>query len=177
MIFKETKLKGAYVIELEPIEDVRGFFARTFCRKEFEEHGLNSRIVQCNISYNRHKGTLRGMHYQLAPFSEAKLVTCLAGSIYDVIIDLRAESPTYRQWLAVELSARRPRPMVYVPENFAHGFQTLADDTEVFYQMSESYHPDSARGLRWDDPAVNIEWPAAQRIVSEKDQSYRDFVR
>ena len=177
MIFTETRLKGAYLIELEPIEDERGFFARTFCREEYEKHGLNPRVVQCNTSYNRHKSTLRGMHYQLAPFSEAKLVSCLAGSIYDVIIDLRAESPTYGEWLALELTSRRPRPMLYVPENFAHGFQTLADDTEVFYQMSAPYHPESARGLRWDDAALNIVWPAGNRIVSQRDQSFPDFIR
>jgi dTDP-4-dehydrorhamnose 3,5-epimerase len=177
MIFQETKLKGAYIIEVEPIKDERGFFARTFCREEFQKHGLNPCVVQCNISYNRHKGTLRGMHYQSAPFSEAKLVTCLVGSIYDVIIDLRAESPTYGEWLAVELSARHPRHMVYVPENFAHGFQTLADDTEVFYQMSETYHPEAARGVRWNDPAFGIAWPAGNRIVSKKDQSFPNFVQ
>lgn len=175
MIFEGTQLKGAFIIKLEPLEDERGFFARTFCPEEFEKHGLNTRVVQCNVSYNRKKGTLRGMHYQLAPHSEAKLVTCVAGSIYDVIIDLRPESPTYCKWLAVELSACHPRSMLYIPENFAHGFQTLADDTEVFYQMSEFYHPNSARGLRWDDPGFNIEWPAAKRIVSEKDQSFPDF--
>ena len=177
MIFRETKLKGAYVIELEPLEDERGFFARTFCREEYDKHGLNPRVVQCNTSYNRHKGTLRGMHYQLAPLSEAKLVTCLAGSIYDVIIDLRTESPSYGEWLAVELTSRRPRPMLYVPENFAHGFQTLADDTEVFYQMSAPYRPESARGLRWDDAALNIMWPAGNPIVSQRDQSFPDFIR
>jgi dTDP-4-dehydrorhamnose 3,5-epimerase len=177
MIFQEVKLKGAYIIELEPIEDERGFFARTFCRKEFEKHGLNPALVQCNVSYNRRKGTLRGMHYQVAPFSEAKVVTCLSGSIYDVIIDLRIESPSYREWLAIELTARRPRRMLYVPESFAHGFQTLENDTEVFYQMSESYHPDSARGFRWNDPAFNVEWPAGDRIVSRRDQSFPDFVR
>ena len=177
MIFRETKLKGAYVIELEPLEDERGFFARTFCREEYDKHGLNPRVVQCNTSYNRHKGTLRGMHYQLAPLSEAKLVTCLAGSIYDVIIDLRTESPSYGEWLAVELTSRRPRPMLYVPENFAHGFQTLADDTEVFYQMSAPYRPESARGLRWDDAALNIVWPAGNRIVSQRYKSFPYFIR
>jgi dTDP-4-dehydrorhamnose 3,5-epimerase len=177
MIFKETKLKGAYVIELEPIEDERGFFARTFCCEEFKKHGLNPRLAQCNISYNTYKGTLRGMHYQLAPFSEAKLVTCLAGSIYNVIVDLREESPTYGKWLGLELSARRPRPMLYVPERFANGFQTLADDTEVFYQMSRPYHPESARGLRWDDPFFDMVWPAGNRIVSQRDQSFPDFGR
>ncbi|HJZ13556.1 MAG TPA: dTDP-4-dehydrorhamnose 3,5-epimerase [Acidobacteriota bacterium] len=177
MIFKETRLKGVYIIEVERLQDERGFFVRTFCREEFEKHGLNIRVVQCNVSYNRKKGTLRGMHYQLAPYSEAKLVTCVAGSIYDVVSDLRPESPTYCKWLAIELSACPPRSMLYIPENFAHGFQTLADDTEVFYQMSESYHPDSARGLRWDDPAFDIAWPAGNRIVSQRDQSFPDFVR
>lgn len=177
MIFTETRLKGAFIIQSEPREDERGFFARTFCAEEFAQHGLNPRVVQCNVSYSRKKGTLRGMHYQVAPFTEAKLVTCLAGSIYDVIIDLRPESPTYRRWLAVELSARHPRSMFYIPENFANGFQTLADDTEVFYQMSQFYHPDSARGVRCNDPAFAIEWPVDERIISAKDQSFPDFVR
>jgi dTDP-4-dehydrorhamnose 3,5-epimerase len=176
MLFKETKLRGAYLIELEPAADERGDFARTYCSEEFERHGLNPRVVQCNVSYNRSKGTLRGLHYQVAPFSEAKLVTCIAGSIYDVIVDLQPDSPTYSEWFAVELNARHPRSMLYIPENFAHGFQTLEDDTEVFYQMSESYHPDSARGLRWNDPAFNIHWPLDQRIISERDRSFPDFV-
>jgi dTDP-4-dehydrorhamnose 3,5-epimerase len=177
MIFTETRLKGAFIIQLEPREDERGFFARTFCAEEFAQHGLNPRVVQCNVSYSRKKGTLRGMHYQVAPFTEAKLVTCLAGSIYDVIIDLRPESSTYCRWLAVELSARHPRSTLYVPAYFAHGFQTLADDTEVFYQMSEFYHPDSARGVRWNDPAFAIHWPEDDRIISGKDQALPDFVR
>jgi dTDP-4-dehydrorhamnose 3,5-epimerase len=177
MIFEETKLKGVFFIKSEPLEDERGWFARTFCQKEFEDHGLNPRLVQCNVSYNRKKGTLRGMHYQSTPHCEAKLVTCVAGSIYDVVIDLRPGSPTYCQWQSIELNASYPRMMLYIPENFAHGFQTLADGTEVVYQMSEFYHPDSARGLRWNDPVFKIQWPAAKRIVSEKDQSYADFVR
>jgi len=175
VIFNETKLKGAYIIEVEPLEDDRGFFARMFCRKEFEKHGLNFLVAQCNISQNRKKGTLRGMHYQVAPHAEAKLVTCLAGSIYDVIIDLRADSATYRQWLAVELSGNGRHSMLYVPEGFAHGFQTLEDDSEVFYQMSEFYSPPSGRGVRWDDPAFAVRWPEGPRILSERDKTYPDF--
>lgn len=180
MIFKETKLKGTYVIELEPLEDERGFFARSFCQKEFEEHGLNPRVVQCNISYNRKKGTLRGMHYQVAPYEEAKLVSCIRGAIYDVIIDLRPNSPTYCQWFAVELTAytslpTAPYKMLYTPEAFAHGFQTLEDNTVVFYQMSEFYHSECARGVRWDDPAFGIRWPLSNRVISKKDLSYPDY--
>lgn len=175
MIFKEIKLKGAYLIDLECSEDERGYFARTFCRKEFEEHGLNFSVAQCNNSYNRKKGTLRGMHYQVAPYGEAKLVICVAGSIFDVIIDLRADSATHRQWVAVELSGHGRRSMLYIPEGFAHGFQTLEDHSEVFYQMSEFYAPQSARGIRWDDPAFGIRWPEAPRILSERDKTYPDF--
>lgn len=175
MIFNETKLKGAYIIEVEPFEDERGSFARTFCREEFETHGLNSFVAQCNISHNRKKGTLRGMHYQIAPHAEAKLVTCVAGSIYDVIIDLRPDSITYCHWLAVELSARGRRSLIYIPEGFAHGFQTLQDDTEVFYQMSHSYVSKAARGVRWDDPAFAIDWPDGPRTLSDRDNNYPDF--
>ena len=180
MIFTETKLKGAYVVELEPLQDERGFFARSFCQNEFEEHGLNPRIVQCNISYNKKKGTLRGMHYQAAPHEEAKIVSCIRGAIYDVIIDLRQNSPTHCQWFAVELTAHSspltaPYKMLYIPEGFAHGFQTLEDNTVVFYQMSEFYHPECARGVRWDDPAFGIEWPLPNPILSAKDLSYPDF--
>lgn len=175
MIFTETRLKGAYLIDIESSDDERGYFARTFCRKEFEEHGLNSSVAQCNISYNRNKGTLRGMHYQAAPFAEAKLVTCLAGSIYDVIIDLRADSTTYCQWFAVELSGHGRRSMLYIPEGFAHGFLTLEDHAEVFYQMSELYAPESSRGIRWDDPAFAVRWPVAPRMLSERDKTYPDF--
>src|SRR5688500_11400400 len=142
MIFTETDLKGAYIIEPEKLEDERGFFARTWCAREFEEHGLNPRLAQCNISYNHKKGTLRGMHFQAKPYEEAKLVRCTIGAIYDVIIDLRPQSPTYTQWTAVELTADNHR-MLYVPEGFAHGFQTLMDQTEVFYQMSNLYNPQS----------------------------------
>ncbi|NOR47281.1 MAG: dTDP-4-dehydrorhamnose 3,5-epimerase [Methanosarcinaceae archaeon] len=171
MRFTETRLKGAFIIELERLEDERGFFARTFCQKEFEAHGLNPRLVQCNISYNKHKGTLRGMHYQAAPMAEAKLVSCTRGAIYDVIIDLRPESPTYCQWIADELNTEN-RMMIYIPEGFAHGFQTLEDDTEVFYHMSEFFSPEHARGVRWDDPMFGIEWPLDTKIISEKDKNY-----
>ncbi len=176
MKFMETKLKGAYIIEPERLEDERGFFARTFCQKEFEANGLNTRLVQCSISYNKRKGTLRGMHYQVAPMAEAKLVRCTRRAIYDVIIDLRQESSTYCKWAAMELTADN-RLMVYIPEGFAHGFQTLEDDTEVFYQMSELYAPEYARGVRWDDPAFGIEWPLFKKIVSNKDCKYLDFQR
>ena len=180
MIFKETKLKGAYIIELEPMEDERGFFARSFCQKEFQEHGLNFNIAQCNISYNKKKGTLRGMHYQAVPCQEAKIVSCIKGAVYDVAIDLRPDSPTYCQWFAVELTAHSlllsaPYKILYVPEGFAHGFQALNDDTEVFYQMSQFYNPESARGLRWDDPAFGIKWPLVEKIISEKDSNYQNF--
>jgi len=171
MIFVETKLKGAYLIELEPIADERGFFARSWCQQEFEVHGLNQNMVQCNISFNKKKGTMRGMHYQVAPHEEAKLVRCTKGAIYDVIIDLRPNSSTFKQWIAVELTAENYK-MLYIPEGFAHGFQSLADNTEVFYQMSAFFHPESARGIRWDDPAFKIEWPENEQIISEKDLQY-----
>ena len=175
MIFKEAKLQGAYIIQVEPFEDHRGSFARTFCREEFETRGLNSAVAQCNVSHNRRKGTVRGMHYQIAPHAEAKLVTCIVGSIYDVIVDLRPHSITYCQWIAVELSARHPRKLLYIPEGFAHGFQTLEDDTEVFYQMSQAYVPEAARGARWNDPAFAIRWPDGPRTISVRDQKYSDF--
>lgn len=171
MKFTETKLVDAYVIELERLEDERGFFARSFCQREFAERGLNPCIAQCNISFNKKKGTLRGMHYQAAPYTEAKLVSCISGAIYDVIIDLRHDSPTYCQWFAVELLAESGK-MLYAPAGFAHGFQTLTDNTTVFYQMSEFYHPQYAKGVRWDDPKFGIEWVNPNRIISEKDQTF-----
>ncbi len=174
MKFVETKLKGAFIIELEGFDDERGFFARTFCQKEFEAHGLSPTLVQCSISFNKKTGSLRGMHYQVAPYEEAKLVRCTRGAIYDVIIDLRPESSTFKQWIAVELTAENHR-MLYVPEGSGHGFQTLEDNTEVFYQMSEFYHPECARGVRWDDPAFEIKWPISNRILSDRDCSYPDF--
>jgi dTDP-4-dehydrorhamnose 3,5-epimerase len=174
MQFSETKLKGAYIIEIERIEDERGFFARTWCKKVFEEQGLNSNLVQCNLSFNVKRGTLRGMHYQIAPHEEDKLVSCISGSIYDVIIDLRENSPTFCKWQAIELTAVN-RLMLYIPKGFAHGFQTLQDDTCVFYQMSEFYYPESAKGLRWNDPAFSIMWPNEEMIISDKDCSYSNF--
>ncbi len=176
MIFTETKLKGAFIIDIEPREDERGFFARSWCEDEFQKHGLNPRLVQCNISFNKKRGTLRGMHYQIAPFAEAKVVRCTMGAMYDVIIDLRPNSATFKQWLAVELTAENHRALC-IPEDFAHGFQTLVDNVEVFYQMSEFYHPECARGARWNDPAFGIEWRASQFIISNQDREYPDFLK
>jgi dTDP-4-dehydrorhamnose 3,5-epimerase len=171
MIFTETKLKGAYVIDLVKHEDERGFFARAWCADEFEKYGLNQRVVQCNISFNKKRGTLRGMHYQAAPYEEAKLVRCTRGALYDVIIDLRSDSPTFKEWFSVELTAQNHRAL-YVPEGLAHGFQTLVANTEVFYQMSEFFHPECARGVRWDDPAFGIVWPIRKPIISDKDAEF-----
>lgn len=174
MKFLPTKLAGVWILEMERHEDGRGFFARSWCRREFEEHGLDARLVQCNISYNHKKGTLRGMHYQAAPHAEAKLVRCTRGAIYDVTVDLRPASPTHRQWFAAELSAENGRAL-YIPEGFAHGFQTLTDGAEVFYQMSEFYNADAARGVRWDDPAFRIAWPADKRIIAARDAAHPDY--
>jgi dTDP-4-dehydrorhamnose 3,5-epimerase len=174
MIFTETKLQGAFIIHPEKLEDERGFFARTWCQLEFARHGLNTRVAQCGLSFNQHRGTLRGMHYQIAPYEEAKLVQCTKGSIYDVIIDLRPDSQTFTQWVAVELTAKN-RQMIYVPEVFAHGFQTLKDNTAVFYQISEFHAPEYARGVRWNDPAFGINWPEDQRTLSDRDKNYPDF--
>lgn len=171
MNFLETKLQGACVITPERVEDARGFFARAFCRHEFEANGLNPDLVQCNISFNKLKGTLRGMHYQMPPHAEAKLVRCTAGAIYDVIIDLRAASPTFKQWFSKELTADNHQ-MLYIPEGFAHGFLTLADNTEVFYQHSAFYSQDDALGVRFDDPALDIAWPLPAGVISFRDQSY-----
>jgi dTDP-4-dehydrorhamnose 3,5-epimerase len=174
VIFTETRLKGAFVLELEKREDDRGFFARSWCRKEFEAHNLKSAIVQCNVSFNRRKGTLRGMHYQAAPFAEAKLVRCTTGALYDVIIDLRPDSATYKQHIGEVLSAANYK-MLYVPEGFAHGFQTLEDNTEIFYQMSQFYSPDHARGVRYNDPAFDIEWMLDEPVIADRDRNYPDF--
>jgi dTDP-4-dehydrorhamnose 3,5-epimerase len=174
MFFKKTKLGGVVEVHLDRKTDERGFFARSWCRTEFEEAGLDSRLVQCSISYNERRGTLRGMHYQAAPFAEVKLVRCTQGAICDVILDLRAESPTFKQWVAVTLSSEN-RNMVYIPDGCAHGFLTLADDTEIFYQMSEYFHPEVARGVRWDDPAFGIEWPEKVAVISERDRTLPDF--
>jgi len=175
MLFLETKLKGAFTIELQRIEDSRGFFARAFCKREFEQRGLNPAIVQCNVSFNPQKGTLRGMHYQQEPFREVKVVRCIAGAIFDAIVDLRPDSSTYRQWTGVELSAQNGRSL-YVPEGFAHGYLTLTENTEVFYQVSEFYSPGYERGIRWNDPAFRIQWPIEPLIISPKDASHPDFV-
>jgi dTDP-4-dehydrorhamnose 3,5-epimerase len=175
MIFRESRLKDAFIVDIEKMEDDRGFFARTFCEREFEAHGLNRRLVQSSISFNRKTGTLRGMHYQIAPREEAKVVRCTQGAIYDVIIDLRRQSPTFKQWDAVELSSENRR-MIYVPEGFAHGFQTLQDDTEVLYHMTEFYTPEASCGVRWDDPAFEILWPAADRTIAPRDQKYPPFI-
>ena len=174
MKFTETKLKGAYVIEVEPLADERGFFARSWCQKEFAEHGLDPNLVQCNISFNLKKGTLRGMHYQAEPYQEAKLIRCTKGAIYQVVIDIRPDSFTFKQWVAVELTAEN-RKMLYVPKGMASGFQTLMDNTEVFYQMGEFYHPESAKVVRWDNPAFEIEWPIEVKIISDKDNSDQDL--
>ena len=169
LIFTPTPLAKAYVLELERLEDDRGFFARSFCEKEFSEHGLNPRVVQCNVSYNLRRGTLRGLHYQAAPHEEAKLVRCTQGAIWDVIVDLRPGSTTYKRWHAEELSAHNRRAL-YVPEGFAHGFQTLTDDSELLYLMSEFFYADCARGLRWDDPAFGIPWPIGNPTMSPRDR-------
>ena len=171
MIFQETKLSGVFEIRLEPVRDSRGFFARSWCQKEFENRGLDPKVVQCNVSFNKKKGTLRGMHYQAAPNAEAKLVRCSSGSVYDVVIDLRPQSPTFKQWIPVVLRSS-DRNMIYVPKGCAHGFLTLEDDTEIFYQMSEFYSAESSRGVRWNDPAFAIKWPLPPAVISERDAGY-----
>ncbi|AJE04193.1 dTDP-4-dehydrorhamnose 3,5-epimerase [Geobacter pickeringii] len=176
MTFTETALKGAWIIDLQRIDDERGFFARSFCQDEFTARGLKTAVAQCNVSFNLKRGTLRGMHFQLSPKAEAKLVRCTRGAIYDVIIDLRPESATYCQWRAVELTADNRRAL-YIPEGFAHGFQTLADDSELFYQMFEFFAPECAAGVRWDDPAFGIDWPLPDPIMSEKDRGYAPFLK
>lgn len=174
MIFQEIRLPGAYIIDVEKREDQRGFFARSWCQREFEEQGLVARIVQANIAYNRQRGTLRGMHYQYAPHAETKLIRCTRGAIYDVIIDLRPDSPTYCQWFGVELTAANYR-MLYVPEGFAHGYLTLVDDVEVIYQVSQFYTPGAEGGIRYDDPAFGIQWPVEVSLISDKDRTWADF--
>jgi len=174
MKFSQSFLSGVYLVQLTPIEDERGFFARSFCKKEFATHGLETFPVQCNISFNKERGTLRGMHFQTPPHAEAKLVRCTAGIIYDIVIDLRTSSPTFTQWATFELSSKN-HTALYIPEGFAHGFQTLTDNSEVFYQMFNFYEPASAGGIRFNDPAFNIEWPLENPIISQKDKSYRDY--
>jgi dTDP-4-dehydrorhamnose 3,5-epimerase len=174
MNFCKTNLPGVLEIHLQPKNDERGFFARSWCQKEFEDHGLNAKLVQCNVSFNNRKGTLRGMHYQADPYAETKIVRCTHGAIYDVVVDLRPQSPTFKDWIGVTLTAAN-RYMLYIPEGCAHGFLTLDDNTEVFYQMSEFHNPDSARGVRWNDPAFQVIWPGTVEVISERDRAYPDF--
>jgi dTDP-4-dehydrorhamnose 3,5-epimerase len=174
MTFHETKLRSVCEIHLEPKSDERGFFARSWCHNEFEGNRLNPKLVQCSISFNLRRGTLRGMHYQSEPYPETKLVRCTRGAIYDVIVDLRPHSSTFKEWIAVVLTAAN-RHMVYVPEGCGHGFLTLEDETEVFYQMSEFYQPESARGVRWNDPVFQIAWPGEPVVISERDRTYPNF--
>ncbi len=175
MIFTPLRIAGAYRIDPTPMTDARGFFARTWCEEEIVGLGLDSRIAQCSISFNEIKGTLRGMHYQRAPNEEAKVVRCTRGAIYDVVLDLRPESPTYRSWTVEELTDGN-RAQIYVPQGVAHGFQTLKDATEVLYMISTPYSPDCARGVRWDDPAFGIEWPRDGRTISDRDLAFHDYV-
>lgn len=172
--FKETKLKGSFIIELEKITDERGFFARTWDKKIFSKKGINSNLVQCNVSFNKKKGTLRGMHYQAEPYEEAKLVRCIRGRVYEVMIDLRKNSETFMKWMGVELSSENYK-MLYVPEGFALGFQTLEDDTELFYQMSQFYMPECSRGILWNDESFKISWPSKVTVISKKDLSFSPF--
>jgi dTDP-4-dehydrorhamnose 3,5-epimerase len=174
MMFYKTKLPGVLEIHIEPNSDERGFFARAWCQREFEAHRLNPTLVQCNVSFNKRKGTLRGVHYQAPPCAETKIVRCTKGGIYDVVVDLRRDSPTYRDWIAVVLTATN-RHMAYVPEGCGHGFLTLEDETEVFYQMSAFYNAESARGVRWNDPAFQIAWPGTVEVISERDRTYQNF--
>lgn len=171
MEFTPTAVEGAFIIDLNPIGDDRGFFTRTYCAREFREHGIHPRIAQCNLCFNHQKGTLRGLHYQVAPAAESKLVRCLRGAIHDIIVDLRPESPSFLQHVAVELSSENRRAL-FVPPMCAHGYQTLADDTEVFYQTGEFYAPECERGLRYDDPALHLSWPLPVANVSPKDSNW-----
>jgi len=174
MRFTETKLAGAFIIDLEPRLDERGFFARTFCERELEQHGLPTRFPQCNLSRNRRRGTLRGMHYEATPSAESKLVRCVTGAIFDVIVDLRPGSATRFAWIGVELSGETGRAL-FVPAGFAHGFLTLSDDSDVFYHMGDFYRPEAARGFRWNDPLFAIQWPAPPNSIAERDASYPDY--
>ena len=176
MIFTETKLKGAFVIELEKLEDPRGFFARAFCQKEFKEHGLNPNIVQSNVSLNFKKGTMRGMHFQAAPYQEVKMIRCTRGAIFDVIIDLRKNSPTYKRWVSIELTEDNYK-MLYIPEDFAHGYLTLKDKSEVIYFVTQFYQPNSQSGVRYNDPAFGIQWPkdVGIKTLVDKDKNWPDY--
>jgi dTDP-4-dehydrorhamnose 3,5-epimerase len=174
LIFTETKLKGAFILDVKRLEDERGFFGRSWCKKEMQEHGLNSNVVQANVSFNHKRGTLRGMHFQFSPYQETKLVRCTKGALYDVIIDLRKDSPTYKQWIGVELTEDNFR-MLYVPEDFAHGFITLQDNTAITYQVTQFYTPGAEGGIRWNDPTVGIEWPVPIEVISSKDSNHPDY--
>lgn len=174
MKFIKTPIEKVYLLEIEKIEDERGFFARSWCREEFEDMGLNGNLAQCSISFNKEKGTLRGMHYQAPPYEEAKIIRCTMGAIYDVIIDVRPSSPTFKKWYGVELSASN-RNMLYAPEGVAHGYITLEDNSEIFYQISELYHPECAKGVRWDDPAFGVKWPAKPSVIADRDVNYKDL--
>ena len=174
MIFTATALPEVYILDVERLSDERGFFARTYCADELRDHGLELPVAQCSVSFNAAAGTLRGMHYQRAPFGEVKLVRCTMGAIFDVVIDLRADSPTRNAWVAYELTAENRR-MLYIPEGCAHGFLTLTDRTEVYYQISERYHPEAAAGVRWNDPAFGVAWPAQPAVISARDASYPDY--
>lgn len=174
MKFTETYLKGAFVIEVDKIEDSRGFFGRLWCEKEFNSHNLNTNLVQSNVSFSKLKGTMRGMHFQRSPFQETKLVRCTRGKIYDVIIDLRPDSPTFKKWFGIELTANNYK-MIYVPENFAHGFVTLEDNSEVYYMVTELYNREAEGGVRWNDPTFNIEWPQEINVITVKDNNHPNF--
>ncbi len=176
MIFRKTKLAGAYIIEPEPFKDKRGLFARTFCRREFEKIGHTKEFVQFNHSHTLQKGTIRGLHYQLPPHMEIKLIRCVRGSVYDVIVDLRPHSPTYLEYIGIKLSGKNMR-MIYVPEGFAHGFQTLEDDSDLIYHHTAFYAPEAESGLRFDDPKIGIDWPLPPRSLSEKDKNYPDLAQ
>jgi dTDP-4-dehydrorhamnose 3,5-epimerase len=174
MIFRPTALPGVLLVEPERRSDERGFFARTYCDEEFRAQGIAARVTQCSVSFNAAPGTLRGMHYQVEPYREAKLVRCTMGAIYDVVIDLRRDSPTYCGWIAAELTAEN-RQTLYVPEGCAHGFLTLRENSEVFYQMSERFRPGAAAGVRWNDPAFGVRWPAAPVVIAPRDACYPDY--
>jgi dTDP-4-dehydrorhamnose 3,5-epimerase len=174
MIFHKTNLDGVVEVCLDPKIDERGFFARSWCRQEFEQEGLNPSLAQCSISFNPKKGTLRGLHYQTDGYAETKVVRCTRGAIYDVAVDMRPHSTTFMQWIGSELTAANRRAL-HIPEGCAHGFLTLEDETEVFYQISEFYHPEAARGVRWNDPAFKIAWPGAVAVISDRDRTYPDF--
>lgn len=174
MKFIQTPLNGSFLIEIEEIKDERGFFARTWNKQIFEKHGLNTNLEQCNVSYNKKKGTLRGMHFQISPYQEVKIVRCTKGRIFDVIIDLRSKSPTYKKWTSFELTEKNHK-LIYVPEGFAHGLMTLEDDTEIFYQVSQKYMPEFERIIKWNDPTFNISWPMSPKVISEKDKSAKFF--